>query len=139
MSVEHVALMNALVAVSAAVAVASRGLPSEFVLAHKLQDEDSGAVVWWQLRFSPKNGVAFALGKPSAPANLTLVGDYWDMIQAVQAQRMGGSHIPSLLVEGDASVMQVIAPVLSLVQAVATVPVAFALRSSPVKTLADPT
>lgn len=125
MGAEHVAQMNARLAGSEALRRAAAEIPREVLLAYRLDDADSGSDVWWQMRFSPQDGVAFALGPPAAAPDLTFVGSYWDMVAAVQAQRRSQVATPQLQVEGDVDVLRHIGAVFSVAQKVATVPVSF--------------
>jgi hypothetical protein len=125
MSAAHVEQMNRLLAASEETRAATADLDREIVLAYRLADGPDGQTVHWQMRFSPADGMAFALGPPDRAADLTLVGDWRHMIAQTKVAREGGEPRLDLDVEGDPSVMEEIGAAFAAGQAVATVPVTF--------------
>jgi Ala-tRNA(Pro) deacylase len=69
-----------------------------------------------------------ALGEPQTIADLSCVGDFWDLVAAAEALREGSTAAPAVQMEGDAGVMQHIGAAFAAAQAVATVPVSFPRR-----------
>jgi len=130
MSAPHVALMNARLEASAVVRQACAELSADATIGYRLRDEDTGALVSWQMRFSRRDGIRFALGEPDSPSDMTLVTGYWKMLDAVKAQRRNEPADPGIQVEGDAAVFARVGPVFALAQSVATVPVIFPERGA---------
>jgi hypothetical protein len=123
MSEAHVELMNERLAASSATLEACGRMPSDVLIAYRLRDEDTEAVVWWQMRFSRTAGVRFLLGEPSAVPDVTFEGGYWSMVEGAMAQRRGEAVRPDVEMKGDAGALQLISEAFGLAQGVATVPV----------------
>jgi hypothetical protein len=89
MSPEHVAKLNDILASSLPTRLAASKLPREILWAHRLTDEDTGEVIWWQTSFHPKEGVRLALQPPSRPPDVQFGGGYWAMLDITRARLNG--------------------------------------------------
>lgn len=128
MSAEHVRRMNALLAASDGVRQACAALPRDVTLGYRLDDEASGGVHWWQMHFSRRDGVHFAL-QPDAPADVRFDGGYWAMLDNMAAQREGKApSAPQPQAVGDASVIELVMPAFTAAQDAARIPVRMPVR-----------
>jgi len=119
MSVEHVELMNRLLADDAASLEACAALPRRYTLAYELSRD--GGTVWWTMDFDPKTGVRFGLVAPEQPADLTFHGGYRAMLDAT-ARSKAGEQVPMpLTTSGDLKVMEVVGAAFAAARGKATI------------------
>jgi hypothetical protein len=121
MSQEHVDRMNALLVDSVEVLAACAHLPRPFAMAYRLADGPDGHVVHWRMSF----GETVRFDLLGEPADVVLAGDWQRMIRASSAGRDGEVVDPGLTVEGDATLLKQVGPVLEVARGVATLPVHF--------------
>jgi hypothetical protein len=119
MSIEHVDLMNRLLADDAASLKACATLARRYTLAYELSRD--GGTVWWTMDFDPKTGVRFGLTAPEQPADLTFHGGYRAMLAAT-ARTKAGEQVPMpLTTSGDPKVMEVIGAAFAAARSTATI------------------
>jgi hypothetical protein len=119
MSMEHVDLMNRLLADDAASLEACAALARRYTLAYELSRD--GGTVWWTMEFDPKTGVRFGLVAPEQPADLTFHGGYRAMLDAT-ARTKAGEQVPMPLTpSGDLKVMEVVGAAFAAARSKATI------------------
>lgn len=130
MSADHVRRMNERLAASAAVRRACAALPRDVTLGWRLTDEDSGAVHGWQMHFSRRDGVRFALAS-DAPADARFSGGYWAMVANTIAQREGRpAPAPLPEVSGDAGAIDAVQPAFAAAHGAARIAVRMPERAA---------
>lgn len=124
MSAEHVALINERLAQSAEVAEACSRISRPCDIAYLLQDTRANAPVHWSMHFGP-DGAWLGLDPIDTP-DVTLVGDYWKLIEASKRAREGGRRDDpdlDLKVVGDESIFETCGERFGLSQRISGMPV----------------
>lgn len=121
MSAEHVEAMNERLRASSEVATSAAELSRDYVLAYHLLNGPDGEAVHWSMSMGP-SGVGFGLTEIST-ADVVYCGEWADMIRGMVARSRGEAFVGSIVMEGDAGVLETTAAVFALARAVAGVPV----------------
>ena len=121
MSQQHVDMMNTLLDRSEEVRFACTSLPRPRAVAYRLSNGPDGGLVHWHMSCS--DTVRFSLSQ--LPTDALMVGDWTQVIRATRARGNGANVDPEVEVQGDASVLVELAPILELARAAAAVPVTF--------------
>jgi hypothetical protein len=121
MSAEHIAIMRWRLDASVSVALACRDLDRPYALSFVLTDgPDDGDDVRWQMIFDPHFGVRIDVGDPPH-ADVTFVGEWPEVLDALHARRRGEDVILPLRPGGDLDVLERIAPARSTAQRIGAV------------------
>lgn len=123
MSAEHVAAMNVLLEAAPEVQRLCAWLPRDYLVAYDLAD-GPGRVLW-SVQIGRSSGVRFGLGPPPGAPDVTIKASYREMVAATRAARNGKASSAPMAVDGDAAVLQEVAPVLAAARAAAAVDVEF--------------
>jgi hypothetical protein len=123
MSFDHVQIMNRQLAAGENVRAAMARLERRYVLAYELTGGPRGETIWWQLRFDPETGGSFTLTRPEHPADLTMIGDWREVMDDFIAQKDVADFRWRAV--GDDSFVTTVAEAFAAVQAVPPTPTRF--------------
>jgi hypothetical protein len=125
MSLQHVEIMNRLLAGDSASREAAAKLDRAYVIAYRLTNGPGGETVWWQMRFDPAHGVRLELREPQTPADLTFEGDWVAVMRMMREAKAGRPAENSLHAAGDENVLGIVGPAFAAGQKAATVDAVF--------------
>lgn len=121
MSAEHIAIVRRRLDASLSVALACRDLDRSYALSFILAGgPEDGDDVRWQMIFDPQRGVRVDVGSPPY-ADVTFVGEWGDVLEALHTRRRGEDVALPLRREGDLDVLERIAPAYATVQRIGSV------------------
>lgn len=86
MSCEHVEVLNRRLVESPPVARMCSRLERDLSLLYELSDGPGGSKVYWRTDFRRSGGIVFSLQRGPGALDAVIVGNYWDVIDAVQGR-----------------------------------------------------
>lgn len=121
LSAEHVAIVRRRLDASLSVALACRDLDRAYALSFILSDgPDDGDDVRWQLIIDPYLGARIDVGDPPH-ADVTFVGAWREVLDALHARRHGEDVTVPVRPEGDLNALERIAPAYATIQRIGSV------------------